>query len=236
MNGVSSALRQFGTAGLCAASLLLFTTIAASQTLRSIPSEGVLNFRVFMSGQDIGRKTVHFKRDGELLRVDTHIEMVARFAFIPVYRYEHRNQETWRGDDLEALDAWTNDDGKQSEVKVRTEGDMLRMIAGARSLRLPRDARPSNYWHQLLISTKTGINNQLGEAIALETTAIGSETLMVRGAPVKTQRFKLLGYDIIYGERAKRPYLDVDLWYDELGLLVHMTFPFKGFNFVYVLE
>ncbi len=189
-----------------------------------------------MSGQEIGRKTTRFKREGELVHVDTSIEMVAKFAYIPVYRYEHRNHEIWRADQLEALDAWTNDDGKKSEVTVRTEDDMLRMVSSERTLRLPRDARPSNYWHQLLISTQTGINTQLGEAIALDTTEIGSEVITARGVPVRTRHFKLLGYDIVYGERVKKPYLDIDLWYDEVGLLVHMTFPFKGFNFVYVLE
>jgi hypothetical protein len=220
----------------CLAAGLLLGSPTVAQNLRALPPEGELTFRVSMSGSDIGRKTIRFVREGDLVKVETDISFLVRFISIPVYRYDHRIQETWRGGDLETLDSRTNDDGKTSEVQVRAESDMLRTTAGDRTLRLPRDARPSSYWHQTVVRAQSGINTQLGDAMAFEAIPLGTETVVARGKTVAAQRFKLLGYGVIDGAREPKPYLDLDLWYDEIGLLSHMKFDYKGFQFVYVLE
>jgi hypothetical protein len=219
-----------------AAGLLLPGGPATAQNLRALPPEGELTFRVSMSGSDIGRKTIRFVREGDLVKVDTNISFLVRFISIPVYRYDHRIQETWRGGDLETLDSRTNDDGKTSEVQVRAESDMLRTTSAGRSLQLPRDARPSSYWHQTVVQAQSGINTQLGDALAFEAIPIGPDTVIARGKSVAAQRYKLLGYGLIDGVREPKPYLDLDLWYDEIGLLSHMKFDYRGFQFVYVLE
>jgi hypothetical protein len=210
--------------------------IEASAGVPSVPPDGQLKFRVFMSGRDIGHKTIRFTENGDTLQVDTELDFRVRFAFLTVYVYEHRNREIWRNGLLQSLDASTNDDGDKTEVKVRLDGDELEMTSGRRVLRLPRDTFPSNYWNKGLLRAKVAINNQLGEGIALESRAIGNDTVVARGKPVAAQRHKLIGYDIRYGDRMPRPYLDVDLWYDEADVLVHMSFQYRGFEFVYVLE
>src|SRR5262245_21062799 len=92
-----------------------FYAAAARSDMPSVPTDGVVRFKLFMSGRDIGHKTISFQQQDGQLKVDTEIELKGRFAFIVVYTYEHRSKEVWRGGQLQSLEAWTNDDGEKKE-------------------------------------------------------------------------------------------------------------------------
>ena len=141
-------------------------------------------------------------------------------------------QRSWQ-----ALEASTNDNGAKSHVTGRVEGEMFRVDGPSGLLLVPPDSYPTNYWSKGLVSARTAINNQLGEAVALTAVEMPAETLTVRGKPTQTRRYHLLGRGIDdKGVIAKDPYLDIYLWYDQQDIFAGLAFNYRGFEFRYVRE
>jgi hypothetical protein len=219
----------------------VFLSIAAAQAAelpRSVPAEKVLNFRVLMSNQDIGAMTVRFDMQGDDLIVDSKVDLTVKVAFITAYTYFLETREVWRDGRLMSMETSTNDNGKKTLVTAsQTLGDMMRIDGPPGVILIPGDSFPTSYWNRGLVKARTAVNNQLGEAVALDTTDLGPETLTIRGAPVATQRYHLLGREITEsGVILKDPYLDIYLWYDAQDIFAGLAFRYRGFEFRYLRQ
>lgn len=218
--------------------VILVAARAAFALPASVPAEGVLSFKVLMAGQEIGAMTTRFTPDGDRVTVDTECDLNVKLAFITIYTYRLRTREVWRGELLGSLEADVDDDGKQTRVTARATESGIHVEGPAGPVDLPRDAFPSNYWNKGLTAAKFFINNQLGEAVALEIQQLADETLTIRNQPVPTQRYHLLGREMLKGviTPGKPPYIDLYLWYDNAQTLAGLAFTYKGFEFRYVRQ
>ncbi len=62
-----------------------------------IPRGDSLGFRIMRHGSEIGTHVVNFDSDGDMLRVQTAVDVLVTLLTIPVARYHHRSTETWQG-------------------------------------------------------------------------------------------------------------------------------------------
>ena len=100
---------------LAAPAALAFPTVLRAAPERPAP----ITFTVFRGASQIGTHRVEFLQGGPDPVVEISIDLVVRFAGIPVYRYTHRSREEWSGGLLQRLDARTDDNGTQTEVRAR---------------------------------------------------------------------------------------------------------------------
>ena len=156
----------------------------------SIDSQAVSrswNFRVLLDGREIGRHTFSREEAGDAARVVVEARFDVRFLFVTAYRYEHRAEERWRGGCLVSLEARTDDNGVRKDVRVQ-----------------PRDCTWSfAYWDPAILRADRLLNAQTGEVLPVRATALGVETIPVRGRETAATRHRLTA-----------PGLSIDLWYD----------------------
>lgn len=157
-------------------------------------------FDIIRKGDRIGYHAVKVEETGDgAVRVATRIEMQVKFGPIPVFRYEHVSNETWRDGRLESLSSTTDNNGKPESLSVRREGAVL-LIDGTRFKGTgPGDAIPSSYWNKAIVSTSTLLDTQNGRLIEVTITNLG-KTPSPAGAPAEQHR--LTGS------------VDLNLWYD----------------------
>lgn len=157
-------------------------------------------FDIIRKGDRIGYHAVKVEETGDgTVRVATRIEMQVKFGPIPVFRYEHVANETWRNGRLESLSSTTDNNGKPESLSVRREGEAL-LIDGTRFQGTgPGDAIPSSYWNRAIVSTSTLLDTQNGRLIEVTTANLG-QTTSPAGAPAEQHR--LTGS------------VDLNLWYD----------------------
>lgn len=67
--------------------------LASPALLNAATRRDPITFTVLRSGTPIGTHRVEFVRGGEEPVVEIAIDMVVRFASIPLYRYTHRSRE-----------------------------------------------------------------------------------------------------------------------------------------------
>jgi hypothetical protein len=158
-----------------------------------LPYGGELRFQVLRDGSAFGTHVLRFSREGGRIVVDGTIDLAVRLAFITVFRYTHRKREVWEGDRLVAFDATTDDDGTTYVVKVRPEGDRLRVDGWEGPHFVAADVPVASYWRPRMILWPTLINTQYGNIEEPKITDLGIETVTAGGRSVRGSRHSVVG-------------------------------------------
>ena len=143
-------------------------------------------FQVSLDGRHIGEHRFVLRDAGESRELTSEARFRVRVLFFDAYRYDHRAQETWRGDCLERLDASTDVNGKRTVVDVTPLDECVQTFA---------------YWNPSILRASRLLNPQTGEYVPVQVRDLGRELL----AGVMTERFRLTG-------QGRTP-MEIDLWY-----------------------
>lgn len=184
-----------------------------------------LHFTVLRDGKPVGTQSYDFIRDDDGLKVIIDTNVVVKFAFIPVYRFEHHDEEVWRDGHLTALSSTTNDDGTSHHLKVSTDPAGLAVDGDDKASSLPKTTIPASLWHPATVKQGTLMNTLDGHPMSVAVKDLGKETVTVHGESRTAHHYALSGD------------LSRDLWYDSRGTLVQVRFLAKDDSEIrYVLE
>jgi len=176
------------------------------------------NFAVMLDGRPIGSHRFALTTEARDAANPT-LTSEARFDLallgVTLYRYRHRAREQWRGDCLVALDAWTDDDGKQTSVRAREENGRLAIATATpdAASAAPSRAEPDTavaakagdrvtasgcvmtfaYWNPALRTQRRLLDPGSGrlERVAIE--ALANATIDVRGTPTPVRGVRING-------------------------------------------
>ena len=188
-------LKRSGTAALAILSVVLGCGVAVAQTQK-------WEFQVFLDDTPVGHHHFTVRDAGAERELTTDARFDVRFLFINAYRYVHSASETWRNNCLSGLTARTDDNGTLSTVNALRQGDRMTITATSGRESIDGCVMSFAYWNPAILRQTRLLNAQTGKYEAVTITAIGEETIVVRGAPLPAKRYRIAG--------AKHP---IDLWY-----------------------
>jgi hypothetical protein len=169
-----------------------------------IPRGDSLGFRIMRHGSEIGTHVVTFDCDGDMLRVQTAVDVLVTLLTIPVARYHHRSTETWQGMTLVGMAGETDRDGQHDWMNARRTDEGL-VVLGSQTKRYiaPESATPVSYWNKRMLH---------GPMISLEDGVLSSPKV----AELRTDSVRLASGRMIPANHysLSRP-VDTDIWYDE---------------------
>lgn len=168
-------------AALATAAALTPGLVAGADT---VPREW--RFNVALDGRPIGEHRFVLRAAGDSRKLTSEASFRVRVLFFDAYRYDHRAQETWRGDCLQQLDASTEVNGKRKVVAVTPVDECVQTFA---------------YWNPSILAATRLLNPQTGEYVPVQISELGGD--VIAGQPA--ERFRLIG-------GGKTP-LEIDLWY-----------------------
>ncbi|MEO1568563.1 MAG: DUF6134 family protein [Pseudomonadota bacterium] len=198
------------------------TTIAEMWT----PEAGdQISFTVLRKGNPFGYHRVSFDEttNGDLT-VRTEVELRAGLGPITVFKYTLDSAETWRDGTLIGLSGKLNDDGRKGRVQASADGDVLVVDGSEFEGQVDLGILPSSHWNVKQSKADRLVSTEDGEILTVTMVPKGTETIQVAGETIEASRY-LLDSDI-----------DVDLWYDETGRWVKLTFEARGQTIEYVLD
>jgi hypothetical protein len=143
-------------------------------------------FDVSLDGRPIGEHRYVLREHADSRELTSEASFRVRVLFFEAYRYDHRAQESWRGDCVEKLESRTDTNGEQTRVDAGPFDGCVQTFA---------------YWNPSILEARRLLNPQTGEHVAVQVRDLGSELLA--GQPV--QRYRLTG-------SGATP-LEIDLWY-----------------------
>lgn len=181
--GRRSALRTAGALGLLAA---LPRPAGAATTPNA-------RFAVWREGSQLGVLHLDFRNDGDTLVLDTKLEIIVKIAFVVAYRFSQYRTEVWRGDQLLAYDARTNDDGTKTTAAARLEDGRLRIERTKGPASAPADAVPATFWNPVILKRTNALNVDDAEPVTISVTPKGVETIEAADAQVRANRYEVAG-------------------------------------------
>lgn len=174
-------------AGLIGVGLLPFSAPLRAATTAP------LTFTAYRNGSRFGFHQVTFAESGPRLEVEIEIAFDYKLAFIPLYRYRHRNREVWEDGRLITLDSETDDNGTPFRVQARADGGRLAVDGIGGKLDLPADTASTSYWNEATIERGEWLDTQNGKLVRSKVTVGAPEPVMVRGEQVEAKPYQLDG-------------------------------------------
>lgn len=184
--------------------------------LAGVPEGGMLAYEISRKGKRLGFQTLDFKQlDNGDLQVDVHIEI--DFAIIiPLFTYTHDSREIWRDGKLLLLKSRTDNNGEDTFVDLRAEGDKLVGNGTDYENNLSADLLSTSYFNPNFIRQSEIVSSQDGRLLKIGIEELGRETLDLETGRVVATRFRLTGK------------LRIDIWYTDDGRWVKTEFTRGG--------
>jgi len=175
-------------------------------------------FTVLLDGEPIGehRFVVATKADGSR-QVISEARFQVRLLGVPVYRYEHRAEETWQGDCLQSLQASTLDGGESTRVDVRTAQGKLDIRIAQGQEQIDGCLMTFAYWNPAMQRQNQLLNVQTGRVERVQLTRAATAQIDVQGRMLSAQRWRLSGVE--------RP---LDIWWTTDGQWVGLDATVSG--------
>lgn len=142
-------------------------------------------FDIYRGSSLVGRQSLAPSLSGDAVGMRIDIEIAVKVLGFTAYRYEHTNNERWRGGRLVALDSRTNDDGVDDFCTARAEAGGLALNGSRGATVVDANARPTSYWNYDNFTAPVWFSSQSGDALDLTFTRTalsnGGDRWAVRG-------------------------------------------------------
>ena len=176
---------------LLASAALVVATPALGIAKSSAQDE--LTFEVSLDGQPIGVHRFRIAQDGATRVVESEASFDVRILRVPVYRYRHRNTETWQNGCLKRIESETDANGTPHAV------DLSKTAAGYR-IATPGETRTHAvdcmmsfaYWDQRFLQQKRLLDPQTGELMPVEIQALGESQREIADRALPVKGFRLV--------------------------------------------
>jgi len=178
----------------------------------SRPPMGQIVYRVLRKGDPLGEHVATFKRDGADLVVTNDVELVAKILGIPVYRYEHRNEEIWRDGVLQAASSHTNKDGEKFDLTAERRDGKLHVTGRKGELTLTGDVLTTSLWHPETPNAERLLDIEDGVIKNVSGTMTGKQRVPGPNGKLTAKHYRIDGE------------LTRDLWYDGDCRLLRVEF------------
>jgi len=188
------------------------------------PPDSPVVFDVLRDGSKVGEHRLVFEpQDDDTLKVSVETAMSVSFAFVTLFRYEHKRVERWRDGTLESLAGITNDDGQEYEISiVRKEGHYSRTVNGTEE-EIAGPVKVDSLWSKDRLSAGKLFSAASDQVYRVRSDLLGKETIEAKGAEIEAEHYKLTGE------------IDRDLWYGPGGELLKVQYEgAEGETFEYV--
>ncbi|HTV80687.1 MAG TPA: DUF6134 family protein [Steroidobacteraceae bacterium] len=173
------------------------------------------HFRVLLDGKPIGTHDFAVTTAESHLEVDGHARFRVTVLGIPVYRYEHWDQETWQQGCLTRIDARTDDNGHRLSVSGARTASGFALHSSQGDTTLPGCVGTYAYWDRDLLDRTQLLNAQTGRYDPVTVKHLGDGTIRLGNHLVAATHIRIEGGS-----------LHIDVWYrDDDGVWVALESP-----------
>lgn len=188
--------------------------LAAGAARATPPLPRDLAFQLVRHGSPIGRHSVAFTQNGDVMTVQVTVNALVTLLSIPIVRYKHRATETWQGGRLVALSGTTDKNGEHEWVNARTTAAGL-LVTGSQtaSYIAPEPAVATSYWNKRMVDAPL-ISLEDGVLLRPKVAEHPADPVrLASGATIQADRYSLTG-----------PF-HADVWYDLTNTWAGLALP-----------
>lgn len=181
----------------------VITNVLLNQTTYQIASAyGTQTvYSISRNGKNIGTHTLSFQGDANELTVVIDSSITVRILGIPVYRLTYQAEELWQNEALISATATTTENGDANTVSLNNRPDDTGV------------GFASNHWHPGVLTGNSVFNTLTGDISNIAVANLGTENVeTASGKTITAARYQY------------QDDIQANVWYDENGLWLMMTF------------
>ena len=187
---------------------------------------GNRRFSVLYKGDRIGAHTISFPPKTGGMLIGTEIQLLVKVAFITVFAFSHRSQETWRAGRLLSLSSETIEHGETLQVAGSATSRGFRVVSkGGPFIASAATLTSNSLWTPVVLEQTTVVDAQYGGVIGVTARRLADEQIVIAGRQLRVTRYRIV-----------TPYLSGSIWYDTDSLWVHGEFERDGAKIQYQLD
>jgi len=206
--------------------LFLFLHFPANAHVQHYDNLKRIEFDIFRNNKHIGQHIFSFKKDGNLLQVESEINFQIKKLGVVLYKYHVKGIEYFENGKLIKFNSKTNQNGKEKYVNIKLEKDELFVDGSSFKGKVPNDYLLGTWWNHSIVNSKAQISAVSGRIIKQKLTFLGKEILSIGNKTYNTLHYNFSSTDKKLGKDKK---LNTDVWYDEKTLnWVKAKFKKKG--------
>ena len=174
-------------------------------------------FDVYRKGLKVGEQSMYFSRNAEGdLFVQVRFHLAINVLFITAYTYDYEASEIWRDNQIVALTAHVDDNGKVAATSARLDEGVFKIDGPRGTILADSWVFPTNHWHRGQVESSVLLNTLTGALAHVRVERRGIDKVSTGSGGVDAERFSYTG-DLH----------DTDVWYDARGRWVKMRFKAK---------
>lgn len=185
-------------------SVLALTLAVWLPASASAEPEAEWRFRVTLDEKEIGFHDFFLDEEEDLSRLTSNATFEYKLLFVKLFEYQHRNEETWKGNCLTSIDSTTDSNGEPFQVRGRADENSFNVQATGGMAELPPCVMSFAYWNPEFLRQEQLLNTQNGEFMQVRVDPPEADLLSFRGQTHSASRYRLRA-----GE------LDLLLWYSD---------------------
>tara|TARA_B100000686_G_C16782844_1_gene973139 strand:- start:1717 stop:2391 length:675 start_codon:yes stop_codon:yes gene_type:complete len=202
----------------------IFVSINASAF--PLPKSEKAEFDIVRKNKIIGSHIIEFKKDENLLFVETTININVKVLFIPAYKFYHKSIETWKNNNFIKIEAHTDfEDEREYFIKGSDQEDSFIASGMDGYIELDKNILPSNFWNIEILEKKEIFDTQKGITREILVKSLGNEEIEINNKIINCKKFIL---NASSNPKDKGPFPEYSLWYTEDDEL--MKFQFKNWK------
>ena len=159
-------------------------------------------------------------------RVTTNIRLLVKVAFLTVFAFSHRSEETWRAGRLMSLESETVEHGETLHVEGAATPQGFRVVSkGGPFIASAATLTSNSLWTPAVLEQATVVDVYHGGIIGVSARKFADEQIAIAGRQVSATRYTFI-----------TPYLAGSIWYDQEDLWVRGEFERDGSKIHYQLD
>lgn len=169
-------------------------------------------YDIHRDGERVGSHSIAFRRDGDILAVESRSEITVQVLFVTAYNFTYLARSRWQEGELLTLEATTDDDGERSVVRVVPANDGLVAKGPSGESSIAPTESLSEHWWQRFIAGDQQLNTITGAVNRIDVQSLGTDDVPMASGIESAERFRIDG-DI-----------ELETWYDDAGRWLGMRF------------
>ena len=212
--------------------LLLLISFNANAHVEHYDNLNRIEFDIYRNNKNIGKHIFSFKKNNDVLTVQSEINFKIKKAGITLYKYNVKGTELFENGKLMQFNSKTNANGKDKYVNLKRENDNCIINGSSYKGEASTDFLLGTWWDHSIVKAKAQISAVSGRIINQNVTFLGKETIIIADKQYETLHFNFSSTDEALSKNKK---LNTDVWYEEKTLnWIKATFKKKG-NWEYKL-
>ena len=205
---------------------LLFNSLPLYAHVQHYENLNRIEFDIYRNNKNIGKHIFTFKKNNELLEVDSQINFQIKKLGVVLYDYNVKGKEVYKDGKLIKFNSKTNQNGKNKFVNLIIDNNEFDIDGSSYKGKAPINFVLGTWWNHSIVEAEAQISAVSGRIIKQKVTFLGKKTIEVNGKKFNTLNFNFSSSD---KKLKKDKRLNTNIWYDEKTMnWVKASFEKKG--------